>query len=617
MTHPTARQQAVIDEPGNCLVVAGPGSGKTATMVKKIAKLLTNASSRIVAVTFTRDGANELMHRLRAAVPASALGRVTVGTFHSLTLRHMRANKMAYKLASPQQQREFLKRARMRFAQDVDPGEIQLAFESIKCTLDMDNHPSAQDLWFQAYQESLQRHHLIDLLDVMREAVKAFKTGKLPPLPCTHMVVDEAQDNDEIQAAWVAAHRVPLVTMVGDDDQTIFEWRRAIGFPGMLAFQRERNARVLLLEDNFRSHSEILSAASHVIRHNDPHRNKKTLVPRKGPGGSVKRIVAGSLEDTCGVVADLILPVAFELEDSADSNRRLGVTSGTWAVLARTNFLLDTIESFLVAENIKTFRASGSIWDTQPAQAALQALRALYCNDSVGLDFAMHHARLSSADVAKVLESCPSIESLLHGTSPIVNGLEAPKDVAAFFNETAQWLQIATEERGFAKVVDLVCRFVHRNLEAKRRQPSEPILEAVRSRLGRIPRPPADSINLLMSESSRKTSDNAVMLYTMHGSKGLEFENVVIAGMDSAVIPGDAVDYPPGSPLIQPGQSTVQSERRLFYVAMTRAKRNLYIAHSFASPSLFIAELPDHMPTIGPMANERSPQAQARMPART
>ena len=127
----------------------------------------------------------------------------------------------------------------------------------------------------------------------MREAVKAFKTGKLPPLPCTHMVVDEAQDNDEIQAAWVAAHRVPLVTMVGDDDQTIFEWRRAIGFPGMLAFQRERNARVLLLEDNFRSHSEILSAASHVIRHNDPHRNKKTLVPRKGPGGSVKRIVAG------------------------------------------------------------------------------------------------------------------------------------------------------------------------------------------------------------------------------------------------------------------------------------------------------------------------------------
>ena len=106
MTHPTARQQAVIDEPGNCLVVAGPGSGKTATMVKKIAKLLTNASSRIVAVTFTRDGANELMHRLRKAVPASALGRVTVGTFHSLTLRHMRANKMAYKLASPQQQRE-------------------------------------------------------------------------------------------------------------------------------------------------------------------------------------------------------------------------------------------------------------------------------------------------------------------------------------------------------------------------------------------------------------------------------------------------------------------------------------------------------------------------------
>src|SRR6185369_10200924 len=101
---------------------------------------------------------------------------------------------------------------------------------------------------------------------------------------------------------------------------------------------------------------------------------------------------------------------------------------------------------------------------------------------------------------------------------------------------------------------------------------------------------PIRSIAALLNESTQRTAEEAVLLYTMHGSKGLEFDNVIIVGADNDVIPGAVLDLPPGAPQLAAGDSTVQSERRLFYVAMTRAKNRLFVVHSYSDPSLFVHE---------------------------
>jgi superfamily I DNA/RNA helicase len=594
---PTPRQQQIIDEPGNLLVVAGPGSGKTATMVLKIQRILQTPSHIAVAVTFTRDGANELRGRLAKTLTPAQTRRVTVDTFHALTIQHLRRHNHLARVATPQQQSAFLQRARAQFAPEVDANDMRLAFESVKCSMKLT--PELKEVstsaWFLAYQETLKRHNMIDLLDVMREGVQLMARGEIPPLSCTHLVVDEAQDNDEIQAAWVSCHKDQIVTMVGDDDQTIFEWRRAIGFPGMKRFQELRNARVVLLEDNFRSKAEVLAAAGAVIACNNPYRNDKMLVPRRGDGGTVTRVATGSTEATCAAVEQLLAPDLIDLPEPSGGATH-GVKTGTWAVLARTNLLLDVVESCLEDAQIKSFRSSGSLWDHYFAQTALQMLNALLNHDTVGIDIGMHHAKIKTEDVSAVIEANRTdIGALLDGAGDLA--VTRDKRVADLFGRTAKWRKLIADG-SFSSAVDRVCDFVLAQVPGSKRGTAEMILSALSKRLNRMNVEPAQRVAKLLNDARKRSADHAVALYTMHGSKGLEFDNVVIVGCDAGQIPGEAVDLPPGAAGIQPGQSTVQSERRLFYVAMTRAKDRLWLVHSYSDPSLFIDELPSWVQVI-------------------
>lgn len=600
---PTPRQQQIIDEQSNLLVVAGPGSGKTATLVLKISHILANEHNLVCAVTFTRDGASELRTRLSRVLTPRQLARLTVATFHSLSIEHLSRHKQLRRVATPKQQRAFLARCRDLFAPQLDAGDMQLAFEAVKCAVVLS--PALQEVadspWFRAYEQTLQRHDMVDLHDVMRLAVQKMSSGEIPPIECTHLVVDETQDNDELQAAWVACHRHQAVTMVGDDDQCIFEWRRAIGFHGMLRFKEQRSARVILLEDNFRSHTEIVQAASAVIARNDPWRNKKSLVPRRGTGGCVVKVAAGSTAATCAAVQSLLADSLVDLGKPAAGMCK-GVASGTWAVLARTNLLLDYVESHLTSCEVRTYRPTGSLWSHPIAQAALQMLNALLCLDTVGIDIAMHHARLPQADIAAVLDANRAdVAALLDGQGELAGAKD--KRVPEFFQRTARWRRLLACG-SFSSAIERVCDFVAAHVPASKRASAEVILQPLAKRLNRMAGDPAQRVGMLLNDRSTRSVENAVLLYTMHGSKGLEFDNVVIVGVDEKEIPGDAVDLPPGSPGIRPGQSTVQAERRLLYVAMTRAKRRLWLVHSFADPSRFIGELPAGTPTLAVRASD-------------
>lgn len=595
---PTPRQQEIIREPGNLLVVAGPGSGKTATVVLKIAHILSTPANTVVAVTFTRDGANELRSRLAKVLTPRQLARVRVATFHSLTIEHLRRHGRLHRIATPAQQKTFLARARQMFAPDLKIEDQQLAFEAVKCSLALT--PALQAVadspWYQAYEETLRRHQLMDLQDVMRLGVQLMTAGEIPPLDCTHLIVDEAQDNDELQAAWVAAHRRQIVTMVGDDDQTVYEWRRAVGFHGMVRFKDSRNARVILLEDNWRSRSEIITAASAVIARNNPHRNDKALVPRRGAGGSVTKVATGSTAASCEAVESLLEPYLIELPDSPGSGGQ-GVKTGSWAVLARTNLLLDFVEAYLSQRNIRTFRSSGSMCDHPIAQTALQTLSGLLTHDTVGLEMAMHHAKLPHEEVCAVIDTNrANVAALLDGRGDLSRFKD--KRTSEFFVRTSRWRKLISEG-SFSSAVDRVFDFVATNLPSNRQSTAEVLLPSLAARLGRMCGDPAQRVAMLLNDSNKRSAESAVLLYTLHGAKGLEFDNVAIVGADDKEMPGEkAVDLPPGAVGIEAGQSTVAAERRLFYVGMTRAKENLWVLHGLAGPSRFVLEMPGWVPTM-------------------
>ena len=594
---PTPRQLEIVNEPGNLLVVAGPGSGKTATMVLKIAHILLTQEHKVVAVTFTRDGARELRERLAKVLSPRQIARVTVATFHSLTIEHLRRHNKLRRVVTPAQQRAFLARARQTFAPNLKADDQMLAFETVKSALTMT--PALQEVatsaWYLAYEETLRRHNMMDLHDVMRTGVQFMASGEIPPLDCTHLIVDEGQDNDEIQEAWVACHTRQIVTIVGDDDQTVYEWRRAVGFQGMLRFKQARNARVILLEDNWRSRAEVVTAASALIARNNPWRNDKSLVPRRGTGGSITKVTTGSTAASCEAVKTLLEPYLVDLPAPTVGAGK-GVKTGSWAVLARTNLLLDYVEAYLSEQDIRTFRSSGSMCDHPIAQTALQTLHALLTLDTVGIDIAMHHAKIAHQDIQAVIDANRhNVASLLDGAGDLSQSTD--KRTAEFFQRSSRWRKLLASG-SFSSAVDRVFDFVTANLPPKKQGTAEVLLPSLASRLSRMQGDPAQRVSMLLNDSRKPSAENAVALYTMHGAKGLEWDCVAIVGADESELPGDAVDLPPGAANIEPGQSTVQSERRLMYVALTRARDHAWVVHGFSDPSRFVSELPSWVPTI-------------------
>lgn len=586
---PTPRQQRVIDELGHLLVVAGPGSGKTATIIEKIAVILESPHSKVIAVTFTKDGAQEIEKRLRRRCGDGVMNRVTVGTFHSLTLRHLDACRRKPRIASPGQQRSILNRCIESLPADERAIAFQ-RFESAKCSLtpvpEVEN-----EFWFQAYEKALARNGLKDLYDIMREATAMMIDAKLPLLGCTHLIVDEAQDCDSIQLAWARAHTAKgvITTLVGDDDQTIYEWRRAIGYPGMRAFAEEFNATVVPLGENFRSLGAIVEAADSVISNNNPMRLRKDLVARRGSGGQVRLLTAGSQTSLAEQVAQIIRDNATQIPNADGQLITHQVPTGSWAVLARSNFAVNLIQAKLTAVGVRVFRPSGSIFEHDFAQTLLAVLESVQTEAPLGLEMAMLHAGVPLQVSGEVLEKHGGrLSHLMDHGATFKDFVPHDSILDNVFRRFSVWRRFL-REGAYVDLIDRVAQFVITHANSKQAQMAEAICNGISEALQRAREASlVDRINALRLRNSKKEPENAVVLMTMHGSKGLEFENVVLLGMDDDAIPGDVEKLGAGAGEI----ANVASERRLFYVAMTRARDRLWLAHTAGKGSRFLKELP-------------------------
>ncbi len=280
-------QREVVNLRQHCVAVAVPGGGKTATIAAKAAVLLADPNVIVGAVTFSKDAAVELRDRILALARADAKKRLLAGTFHSLAYKQLgRRDGGAPDIATDGDRTGLLIQVLSDIGLDWKVEDAIAAIEAIKTNFGQVQSGSAEEMLYRGYQDSLDRNGKIDFQDMLRLAVEGMQNGTIEPYPFTYLLVDEFQDTDPLQYQWIALHAQAgsIVTVVGDDDQSIYGFRSALGFRGMESFIRQFDAQPVVLGNNYRCHAEILGAADRIIR-NNRDRIPKELVAHKARAG--------------------------------------------------------------------------------------------------------------------------------------------------------------------------------------------------------------------------------------------------------------------------------------------------------------------------------------------
>jgi superfamily I DNA/RNA helicase len=552
------QQREVAQMRQNCVAIACPGAGKTKTIATKAALLLHEDAAVVGAVTFSKDAAVELRERILAVAGKAVKKRLIAGTFHSLAFKQLqRPGARPLDIASDGDRLGLLIRVMQDLGLEGKAEDVILTIEKIKTNFGRCAADSADGQLYHAYQDALSRNGKIDFQDMLRLAVEGMQNGTILPYPFKYLLVDEFQDTDPLQYRWIELHAKAgsIVTVVGDDDQSIYAFREALGYRGMESFIKEFDAKPVVLGSNYRCRSEILAAADRVIR-NNVDRIAKVLRAEKGAGGRV-----------------LACRHADEYIEAAAAIEALGpmLESGkSCAILARTNRILDPLEAVCRSHGVKYYRASGASVLSRPEGALMcNLLEIVERLKETGLDAVLAHLGLRAGQL-RALHAGMGAELTQKGRADLVE-LGLPEDVATnyreFMKRLAEWRSLC-DRKFYSLVLSGVSEWM---LKYTKKESGVRNIQATYDVLSRLTGTLAERLMFLRQDNNQPTP-GALILTTMHSSKGLEWDHVWIARSEETVVP-DA-------------KSTEPEERRLFYVAMTRARESLTIsgtAKNFAS----------------------------------
>jgi superfamily I DNA/RNA helicase len=536
--HLNPDQRAAVEHRGHCAIVACPGSGKTRVLVEKAAHILTTEpAATILIVTFTRDAAREVRTRLEQRVP-QAIPRVEAHTFHAVAIRHCLSSALFRQLLVPAQQAALLRRAWNHAAPTIPWETFRRTVDARASGLATPPLDPSFETAFDYYLELLETHAALDFGNVIVRSAQAIRAGTLPPIPCSYIMVDEAQDVSHAQMDWAFAHaeRGAVTVVVGDDDQAIYGWRGALGHAALHQMVHRLEARLITLQINYRSHSEIIGLASRLIRNNSG-RVAKELEADRGPGGSVT-----------------LLPCADSQQEVEEIVERVRRRPGDWAILARSNFKLDHVEQGLIRAQVPYVRPGAKdFWESEGPALLLSLLAMRQEPDPLTLGAALAHAGVAEPDIRRIVTpSGLAVPRLRAGLDAIarhrVGSLErclagllgAPPEMA--IRATSDWLVAHSSVGNSSTGAIMAATDVLLALSGS-------LVERVRY----VRRP------------QRKQSTGAVTLTTFHNSKGCEYPRVVACGLIEGVVPSRKAE-------------SVEEERRLLYVAMTRAQSELVLS---------------------------------------
>ena len=578
-------QMDVVESDEDILCCACPGSGKTTVIAEKVKHVLrTQSDARIILVTFSRDAANEMSVRIRNSrisppVDAALMRRVTFGTYHSLALRQLKSLGKCKKILSSLELNHAIQRSLWDLRKELKVSEDSAA-EYIACCKSNAQYalenPELAKL-ADTYQEHVDAMGGMDFTDILLQANRLMRSGEIPPLPATHIMADEYQDTDAVQADWLELHLLDgcLACAVGDDDQSIFAFRRSLGYRGMMRFVEACNARIIRLDTNYRSTSGIIECAGHLIASNFDRIKKDFKVARgAGPYPEVITIVP-ALCDQTGEVVTRVKALCSNVQN---------IREGQVAILSRTNLQLDEIEETFRRLDIPYTRTGRQFWDIKVLQVYLALLQAAIERSGAGIYIGLRWAGLSEASILKISEhgdlwalvsrkdfdfrkvAHSHAAALLHCYHDLAPVLDQSSHKAAdlAIEKLAGWMSdvlnnvdpfVDTQQKQAPKSKGMTMSAESGLKVLKMGRDSLKQYEGtLKTRLGKV-----------QNNSSRKDKCG-VALSTFHASKGLEWQHVMMIDVDDGSVPSSDAD---GS------LAALEEERRIAYVAMTRARDTL------------------------------------------
>lgn len=568
-------QREAVSADGHLSVIAVPGAGKTAMLVAKCQRILSeDPCARIGLVVYNEAAAREMVERIRQSGTDGR--RIQAGTYHALALWQLRREGRAINLVTGAKLWDLKFRAWEMAGRPGSLDELDGLIDHYKTDRDSflnperfaQQHAHEEGYYvYRAYQDLLARYRVCDFTDLLIHCVQGMNEGSVEALAVTHLMLDEFQDIDPVQLLWVMLthrSRACVVTSVGDDDQTIYSFRNALGFKGFQAFQHHFGAPQIELSTNYRSRQEILWAARVVIEANI-ERVPKEYRAFRGNGGRVH------LRERKAVEEEFAAIVEWEREQGY----------GTRVVLARTNKVLDAVEEALQLAGVEYVRVGGArFWDHGTARLLLDTVSAVRHPDPVLVSQLLRRSGVSDGEVAHLADQTQGFTTVSGDRETLPEKKLAI--IRQFFQENHGKLE--SGDPSVNQVIAAAARFLDRVIawpEKPTRSLSQGVLAAAATALGRWKGPWQQRRKL--AETRPQPTSGILQLRTEHGSKGLEFDTVWMVGMGADIVP--------------PQQSVAtdwEEERRLFFVAMTRAKDELHISFS-GNPCEFVAQLKDAM----------------------
>jgi len=616
---------------GPVLILAGAGSGKTRALTYRLANLIDHGTPAwaILALTFTNKAAREMKTRVEGLIGTETAADAWISTFHSTCARILRRDieKLGYSRSFAIYDDDDQGRVMKEIYKQLNIDDAYLPIREVRGKIsDAKNKLLTPDEWFRktsrdrrnsqihdvmvTYETRMKTLNALDFDDLLMKTLELFADH--PPVleayrrRFRYVMVDEYQDTNKAQYELVRLITAESrnLCVVGDDDQSIYGWRGA-DIRNILDFEKDYpDAKVIKLEQNYRSTSTILDAANQVIVHNEGRKDKKLWT--ESEAGEKIRVYCA--EDD----RDESLWIAQKIQEL----HRGGESYGTCAVLYRANAQSRIPEETLMRTGIP-YRIFGGqkFYERKEVKDILAYLRVIVNPaDDISLSRIINVPRRAIGDTTvqalqehAARENMPLFSAMIN--LPEGLGSRAKNSVTEFF-KLMTLLMAMKETMGLEEFVDLVIdrtglesQYIKENTEEARDRLDN--MEEFRSALHEYAENEENATlegylenAALVTDLDRAETEGtgAVTLMTLHSAKGLEFENVFIPGMEENVFPSFrsvSEEY------------RLEEERRLMYVGITRAKKRLYLTHArmrmtynqynHNAPSRFLDEIPDRL----------------------
>ena len=534
-------QIRVEQSEGHVHVVAIPGSGKTRVLIAKTLRLLnTYPGVSIYIVTFTNAAAAEISERLKQS--GAQIDGVTVGTFHALMVSHIQKYSSGDRLISTEQETAILHKI---YVDEFGGHEGYEHFEEY-IRGGGKNHDDVFHQMKTRYIQALGETQSQSLTFLLEQGVDMMMRGKIPLFPCHHLLIDEFQDVDEAQLKLAILHGKSNVqiTACGDDDQSIYYFRRALGVTAFEALEQHLGSVEHQLTMNYRSCTSILDAAFNLIEHNE-HRIDKTAQAFKQDVGSVR--------------VQRTVDKHYEAEYVCDFIKQSPTTATL--ILARNNLYFEVLEYHLLQNNIDFYRVNNtSYFSTMACQLVISGIEAIARNEDHGITRFVHNILKDPA----VYQNPLTVRGIISDNVPkMPNMTPLQRDAFQSITNAVKYHQLGNVEQTLHSLTAVIPK----ELQTQGYEKTDRIYQLVNI-IGKMKGSLAQRLMNLTQKS--KPKDSTVRLMTMHASKGLEAPRVVIVGCSNRIMPSLKPSNTPVTKLIE-------EERRLLFVAITRAQEELLI----------------------------------------